>query len=393
MERDEETGFNYHGARYYALWLGRWASADPIGLQGGLNLFVYAKNNCICLVDLNGTDPLPFPSAVKELLDLVHERFSEYSNIIESEMGAGGSIYPRQGSSQELGQRAGAAVQKWWEGVFGEGSIEFKFDPTEHNFSFDLRAESVKLNIDLKLTPDAESRLQKIATTDWAARKGEAIAHVYARSENETWWGANWNKMKEGALRNLRLQFQQLKASQLSGDEIIAARPTTPSGKGRGAIGGSAKSSIIKGGLAVVGVLGAIPSIKQFFQQWSAGERGAAIETAGWTAASFYPPTMPVVLAKGASSEFDANREAIEGRGEAFGEMADLLFAPPMVGLAAFGGGEVPHTPIGATVAAGWAVTESTGRAISKIPGAVYEGASILFSPIDETIRQRAFGR
>ena len=26
-ERDEESGLSYHGARYYAPWLGRWASA------------------------------------------------------------------------------------------------------------------------------------------------------------------------------------------------------------------------------------------------------------------------------------------------------------------------------------------------------------------------------
>lgn len=29
-ERDEESGLNYHGARYYAAWLGRWISCDPI---------------------------------------------------------------------------------------------------------------------------------------------------------------------------------------------------------------------------------------------------------------------------------------------------------------------------------------------------------------------------
>ena len=28
-ERDEESGLNYHGARYYAPWLGRWTSCDP----------------------------------------------------------------------------------------------------------------------------------------------------------------------------------------------------------------------------------------------------------------------------------------------------------------------------------------------------------------------------
>jgi RHS repeat-associated protein len=28
-ERDEESGLNYHGARYYASWLGKWVSCDP----------------------------------------------------------------------------------------------------------------------------------------------------------------------------------------------------------------------------------------------------------------------------------------------------------------------------------------------------------------------------
>jgi len=37
MERDDESGLNYHSARYYVPWLGRWSSADPIGLNGGIN--------------------------------------------------------------------------------------------------------------------------------------------------------------------------------------------------------------------------------------------------------------------------------------------------------------------------------------------------------------------
>ncbi|MFN3186786.1 MAG: RHS repeat-associated core domain-containing protein, partial [Nannocystaceae bacterium] len=32
MEKDEETGLAQHGWRYFASWLGRWCSADPIGL-------------------------------------------------------------------------------------------------------------------------------------------------------------------------------------------------------------------------------------------------------------------------------------------------------------------------------------------------------------------------
>ncbi|WP_330254176.1 hypothetical protein OG874_06330 [Nocardia sp. NBC_00565] len=42
-ERDDETGFNYHGARYCAPWLGRWASCDPLGIDGGLNVYAYVE--------------------------------------------------------------------------------------------------------------------------------------------------------------------------------------------------------------------------------------------------------------------------------------------------------------------------------------------------------------
>ncbi|MEX0959536.1 MAG: SpvB/TcaC N-terminal domain-containing protein [Burkholderiales bacterium] len=53
-ERDEESGLYYHGARYYASWLARWSSYDPIYLEGGLNLYMYANNNPIGFVDLFG---------------------------------------------------------------------------------------------------------------------------------------------------------------------------------------------------------------------------------------------------------------------------------------------------------------------------------------------------
>jgi RHS repeat-associated protein len=56
-EGDEESGLNYHSARYYAAWLGKWANSDPIGAQGGVNLFVYARANPINFVDFTGQDP------------------------------------------------------------------------------------------------------------------------------------------------------------------------------------------------------------------------------------------------------------------------------------------------------------------------------------------------
>ena len=69
-ERDEETGFNYHGARYYAPWLGRWISCDPSGLVDGLNLYRYVRCNPMVLTDPSGTlsDADEKPSQLLDLL-------------------------------------------------------------------------------------------------------------------------------------------------------------------------------------------------------------------------------------------------------------------------------------------------------------------------------------
>ena len=53
-ERDEETGFNYHGARYCAPWMGRWTTVDPAGLVDGTNVYGYANNNPVRLHDPSG---------------------------------------------------------------------------------------------------------------------------------------------------------------------------------------------------------------------------------------------------------------------------------------------------------------------------------------------------
>jgi RHS repeat-associated protein len=54
MERDEESGLEYHGARYYAAWLGTWVSADPIGIRDELTLYCYAKSDPIYFSDRSG---------------------------------------------------------------------------------------------------------------------------------------------------------------------------------------------------------------------------------------------------------------------------------------------------------------------------------------------------
>ena len=53
-EKDVETGLYYHGARYYACWLGRWSSADRRGLVDGVNLYAYVRGQPMSMVDPTG---------------------------------------------------------------------------------------------------------------------------------------------------------------------------------------------------------------------------------------------------------------------------------------------------------------------------------------------------
>jgi RHS repeat-associated protein len=62
-ERDAESGFYYHGARYYAPWLGRWVSCDRAGDSPGTSPYVYARSNPTVYRDPDGNIPAPYELA------------------------------------------------------------------------------------------------------------------------------------------------------------------------------------------------------------------------------------------------------------------------------------------------------------------------------------------
>ncbi len=63
---DNETGLVYFGNRYYDPVIGRWTVPDPIGFDGGMNLYAYVLNNPLILFDLYGH--APFRETVPEEL-------------------------------------------------------------------------------------------------------------------------------------------------------------------------------------------------------------------------------------------------------------------------------------------------------------------------------------
>jgi RHS repeat-associated protein len=103
-ERDEENGFTYHGARYYAPWLARWTSSDPAALQDATNLYLYVRCNPVKL-----TDPTGALSWLEEKLDsVVNPQNSVAKAVMDNLAKRGEALVNAPSAINEVYQREGA---------------------------------------------------------------------------------------------------------------------------------------------------------------------------------------------------------------------------------------------------------------------------------------------
>jgi len=65
---DQETQLHYNYFRDYDASLGRYTQSDPIGLNGGLNTYLYAQANSLKYIDVNGLFGVAFVQGGRVLL-------------------------------------------------------------------------------------------------------------------------------------------------------------------------------------------------------------------------------------------------------------------------------------------------------------------------------------
>jgi RHS repeat-associated protein len=80
-ERDEETGLYYYGARYYAAWICRFVSVDPLWYKyPNIGGYVYCANNPIRFIDPTG----------EEIVIIGDEEYQKQIRIILNALSASG---------------------------------------------------------------------------------------------------------------------------------------------------------------------------------------------------------------------------------------------------------------------------------------------------------------
>lgn len=65
---DDQTDLVYYGYRYYSAGLGRWINRDPMGEDGGINLYAFLANDGIRFVDPNGLTALSDIQRIRKLV-------------------------------------------------------------------------------------------------------------------------------------------------------------------------------------------------------------------------------------------------------------------------------------------------------------------------------------
>ncbi|KAK4165588.1 YD repeat-containing protein [Cladorrhinum sp. PSN259] len=202
-ELDDGTGFYHLGARYYAAWLGRFTTADPLGHGDGLNVYQYAQSNPVMLVDPGGT-------AVK----------------------LGGGVDPETGfRGEDLMKRRRLAAQGHWaerSKTRSPRSIRGSFanvwgDRAEQDFALWLKNQGhAGAQGDPLFSQRFGTALKGSSEIDILFKKGEAIVSAWEHklvsvntyfneAGEQTWWGtkfldkrlASWEKQYKNAKSNL----------------------------------------------------------------------------------------------------------------------------------------------------------------------------------------------
>jgi RHS repeat-associated protein len=174
-ERDEESGLYYHGARYFAPWLGRWTTCDPTGINDSIDLFAFTRGNPICFIDRTGRNSEKAQHALeslkqvaKEVTHLLGEDFSARAKVVESQTKLDERVY-------RLSELKSDEIKR---GLVNTANQERQIKQAEHNLK---QAERNLTAAESHLTT-TEAQLASANTRFAKAQKAAAKAGV---SSNE----------------------------------------------------------------------------------------------------------------------------------------------------------------------------------------------------------------
>jgi RHS repeat-associated protein len=131
-ERDEESDLYYHGARYYAPWLGRWVSCDPSENErrrGYPNSYEYCRGCPIVVSDPDGRDVVELRESkmsAKALVNMIKEDQAipqQVRDAINLDPKDASRITFQRGLQGGMMSASDATVWKDWSKLYAEAEV------------------------------------------------------------------------------------------------------------------------------------------------------------------------------------------------------------------------------------------------------------------------------
>lgn len=263
-ELDEETGFYYYGARYYAAWLARWISPDPLGVAAGVNPYEYSRGNPILLTDPSGLAPTPDPDMIPPDGAIVADLktgWQDLQSLVKQSPNKEFALVEREGQLRVLAGGSGSVS------LGPKDSLIAHTHPSGIPLLPDAAdiTEMMKRGNSTSLMTNAKGDITfvMINTKTGAgeamavAENGEILAHFELLDR------AQWGKAEDPGWSNIGERFKVPKGSRLLG---LADTPVKVPGGGAAAAGSEAAGTAAKGETASK-LLGAYQKFKNV--QWT----------------------------------------------------------------------------------------------------------------------------
>ena len=198
-ERDDETGFYYCSARYYACWLGRWSTVDPeLPLFPQWSPFVYSYANPMTFTDKTGlapnniSDGLETLSAQRKVFEKESGKYAiETADLLNDidEFKKNVETNKTILSSSELSSKETEFRQKLENNIIKGAKLEGEIRTLEEN----IRA------IEVNVEPGDMRRKQFKSLRKWTNIQGDIVKRTYTSAAvpaNQIDTG-NWLKAKD----------------------------------------------------------------------------------------------------------------------------------------------------------------------------------------------------
>lgn len=149
-ERDQENGFTYHGARYYAPWQCRWICPDRLGPADGINIYSYVRANPIKMLDKNGMQAIPFQaqSQISQKIEHIATQINNVGQVIdgvgsalaETVVGAAKFALDPGKAMVDIGHQMGNSYQQFGGGGVGALMAGNQINPAFHGMLATMKA-------------------------------------------------------------------------------------------------------------------------------------------------------------------------------------------------------------------------------------------------------------